>query len=111
MVSGHKHNVLYLDLLTKRLGNFIPDEQVHPEREVAFLGCFPQVADLPGLSGSGEYHQIEIGSGMRGPVCAGTVDPGGRAGQILFEQCRDRLALPGGDVDGPVYSHVSQVVV
>ena len=99
------------DLLAKRFRYVVPHEQVHPERQVAFLECLPQVADTPNLLGRGEYHEVEIGLRARCPRCAGTIDPGGRSWQMASQQRQDCLALLGGDVDGPFYSHVSPVIV
>ena len=107
----HQHDTLHLDLIPECLRHLVPHEQVHPERQVAFLERFAQVSDTAPLLWPGKDNQIEIGLRARSPLCARAVDPRFRARQMPFKQRQDGIALPGGDVDGPLYSHVVPVIV
>ena len=107
----HQHDMLRLYLFLERLRHLVPHEQIHPERQVAFVERLAQVADSTALLRRGKDNQVEIGLRPRGPLCAGAVDPRFRARQMPLEQRQDGLALPGGKIDGPLYSHVAPVIV
>ena len=45
----HQHDTLHLDLFSERLRHLVPHEQIHPERQVAFLERLTQVSDAAAL--------------------------------------------------------------
>ena len=103
--------MLPLDLLAELFRYGIPNEQVYPERQVAFLECFPEIGNPVGLLRRCEYHHIQIRLRARGPFGAGSIDPRGRARQMPRKQCQNGLALLGGNIDHPVQPHASPLNV
>ena len=59
--ASHQHDMLHPDLLPERLRHLVPHEQVHPERQIAFLERLAQVSDTAPLLRGGKDDQIEVG--------------------------------------------------
>ena len=57
----HQYNMISLNLLMERLGHIVPDEEIHPERQAAFLERFPEIGNPAVLLRRCEYHQVEVG--------------------------------------------------
>ena len=53
--------MLHTNPVPKHLRHLVPHEQVHPERQIAFLERLAQVADSSMLFRRGKDNQIEVG--------------------------------------------------
>ena len=108
--TRHGH-MLGLDLAAKRIRNVVPYGQVHAQRQIAFLECFPQVVDLLLLLRCRKHNQVQVRPRGTGPLCAGTEGPGNGARKVSREQRQNRSVFLGGDVNGPRYSHGRPLMV